>query len=223
MSAPALDAAPALELEPRIGGGGPPDRDLHGRGWGGDGDGDGDSNPDRRRALYRLGTLLTIVWVTALFLALAAAFWFRAQSDFLWQPLETPTALWASTGVLVLSSWMLELSRSALRSGHWFAYRRRLLLTIYLGLGFIACQGAGLFQLLKHGYSAHGNPHASVFYMFAGAHALHLAGGMVALNWLLLKRKRDLVHHGMLAESAAMYWHFMGLVWVALFVLLLAL
>src|SRR3982750_3334696 len=141
MSASALDAASAIEIEPRVpGGGGPPNDGADG---GGNGGGGGDGDDARRRSLYRMGTILTLVWVTMLFGALVVVFWVRAQSAFLWQPVEAPHALWASTLVLLLSSAMLELSRQSLRLKQWFAYRRRLLLTIYLGLGFIACQCAG--------------------------------------------------------------------------------
>ncbi len=220
MPASALDAATAIEIEPRIpGGGGPVDEGPDGGGNGGGGDGD----ESRRRSLYRLGTLLTLAWVTMLFGALVVVFWVRSQSAFLWQPVEAPRALWASTAVLALSSWMLELSRQALRMKQWFAYRRRLLLTIYLGLGFIACQCAGLFELVRHGFYLKGNPHAAVFYIFAGSHALHLAGGMIALNWLLFQRRKNWPDHAIFAESVAIYWHFMGLVWIGLFVSLMLL
>ena len=135
--------------------------------------------------------------------------------------LRAPHALWASTAILGLSSWILELAREALRERHWFAYRRRLLLTVYLGLAFIACQGAALWQLIRQGMYLQGNPHAAVFYVFTGAHGFHLACGMVGLNYLLFRRGRDWSQHRALSGSLAIYWHFMGVLWLGLFLLLL--
>lgn len=221
MAASALDAAPVVEVEPRHpGGGGPGNLGPDGGGGGG---GDGDRDDGRRRvSLYRLGALLTVASVGALFITLALAFWFRSRTAHMWQAIESPRALWISTLILGLSSLTLELARKSLREGHWFAYRRRLLLTIYLGLAFIACQGAALFALMRQGMYLENNPHASVFYVFTGAHGFHLVFGMIALNVLLFRRERSWSQHAAVAEASAIYWHFMGLIWLGLFLLLLA-
>jgi len=219
MAASALDAAPVV-IEPRNpGGGGPGNEGPDGGGGGGDGDHDNDG---KRVSLYRLGALLTIASVAALFIALALAFWFRSKAPDFWRPMESPRALWFSSIILLLSSVTLQLARKSLNERHWFAYRRRLLLTIYLGLAFIACQGAALFDLARQGMYIGGNPHASVFYVFTGAHGFHLIFGMIALNVLLFRRERTWVRHRALAEASAIYWHFMGVIWLGLFLLLLA-
>lgn len=221
MSTSALDAATIDEIEAGTpGGGGPGDEGPDGGGGGG-GDGDSEENR-RRRSLYRIGTLLTMASVAMLFGALVLVFWFRSKSIFLWQPVATPRALWISTVVLGISSWMLELARLALAKGLMRVYRRRLLLTAYLGLAFIAIQCVALIQLARLGLFMQGNPHASVFYVFAGAHGAHLAVGIGALIFLLFSRKATRFEHSARAESVALFWHFMGAIWVALFGLLLA-
>jgi cytochrome c oxidase subunit 3 len=220
MATSALDAAPVVvDVEPRRPDGGGPGQGGYGDGWGGDGNNDGGGNPE---SLYRLGALLTVVWVGALFAALVTAFWFRSRTPFMWQAITSPRALWLSTAVLGASSWMLELSRQALSGHRWFAYRRRLLLTIYLGLGFIACQGAGIFELMRQGFYLRGDPHSSVFYVFTGAHGLHVAGGMAALNYLLFCRGKNWRQHTALLSASALYWHFLGVLWLVLFGFLLA-
>ena len=217
MPASALDAVTVVEVEPRIpSGGGPPGPDD----WGGGGGGDHDEHR-RRESLYRLGMALFIASVASLFLGLVVAFWFRSRSSFLWQPVAAPRALWASSGVLLISSAMLEFARTALRQHDWFAYRRRVLLTIYLALAFMACQAVALTNLVRAGYSFRGDPHISVFYVFMGAHALHLAGGMIALNYLLFRRSGNWNQQRLTANVTATYWHFMGVLWLALFALLL--
>jgi cytochrome c oxidase subunit 3 len=218
MPASALDAATVVEVEPRVPGGGGPGNEGPD---GGDGGGGGDHDDHGSPSLLRLGVLLIIASVGALFITLALVFWFRAQSAFLWQSVETPRALWMSTAVLALSSLTLELSRKSLADKHWFAYRRRLLLTIYLGLAFIACQCAALVELMRQGMFLRGNPHASMFYVFTAAHGVHLVFGVIALNVLLFRRDRNGPRHRTHSEAVAIYWHFMGVIWAGLFALLL--
>lgn len=215
----ALETAP-LELEIRIpGGGGPGDLgpDDPGRGGGG-----GDDNP-RRVTLYQLGLTLALISITSLFIAVAMIYYTRSRIPFYWEPIRTPHALWLSTGILALSSLMIEWARRALAGHQWFVYRRRLLLTSFLGLSFIAAQLLALTELLKQGFYMRSNPHASVFYVFTGLHALHLLGGMLVLNYLLLRRGRNWDRHRMISNLVAIYWHFMGLVWAGLFVILMLL
>lgn len=214
MSTSALDAAPVVDAKLRVpGGGGPGDLEPGDR-W------EGGGGPRGSESVYRLAAWLTVAWVSSLFAALAMAYWLRSKNVFLWRPIDVPAALWLSTVVLGLSSLMLELSRRALGEKRWFVYRRRLLLTIYLALGFAACQGAAMFDLMRHGFYLRADPHSSAFYVFTAAHALHLAGGVVALNYLLLERGRKYGRHRELLGAIAIYWHFMGIVWAGLFALL---
>jgi len=57
------------------------------------------------------------------------------------------------------------------------------------------------------------NPHSSFFYLFTGLHALHLVGGIVALLVVLFRSapRRELV------DVVTYYWHFLGVLWLALF------
>ncbi len=118
---------------------------------------------------------------------------------------------------------MIEWARRALAVRCWFVYRRRLLLTRFLGLSFIAAQLLALTELVRQGYYLSSNPHASLFYVFTGLHGIHLICGMCVLNYLLLRRRRNWFQHRMISNLVAIYWHFMGLVWVGLFAVLMLL
>lgn len=218
MPASALEAAPVIEIESKIPDGGGPGNE----GFGGGGEGGGE--PDdwaRRAALYRLGVILLVASIVPLFAGLAIAFWVRSHTAFLWQPVDPPRSLWLSTAILVASSVTLEMSRNSLGRQMWFAYRRRLVLTVYLGLAFLACQLAALVQLVREGLYFRGNPHTSAFYVFTGLHGLHLIGGMLALSYLLFLRGQRWKQHTVIASATSIYWHFMGVLWIALFVVLL--
>ena len=68
-----------------------------------------------------------------------------------------------------------------------------------------------------------------MYFMFSGIHAAHLIGGLGGLYWLIRKagaltdgEEQPLRKHRAAARNAAAYWHFMGVLWVGLLVLLVA-
>jgi len=213
----ALATAP-VDIEIKFpGGGGPGDLGPDDRGREGGGD------DERRTRLYQFGLALALVSITSLFVAVTAIYYTRSRVPFYWEPIEAPPALLLSTGILMLSSLMIESARRALAGRRWFVYRRRLLLTSFLGFSFIAAQLLALSELVRQGYYLSSNPHASLFYVFTGLHAIHLAGGMCVLNYLLLRPVRNWRWHRMISHLVAIYWHFMGVVWVALFAVMMLL
>lgn len=216
----ALEHAP-VAVEPVFPGGGGPGEGGPDDPGGGGGGGDGDER--RRMSLYKLGLGLALISITALFAAVAIVYYTRSQIPQYWVPVRPPRALWLSTGILLLSSLMIEWARRALHEHRWFVYRRRLLLTAFLGFAFIAAQLLALTELVREGMHLRLNPHASVFYVFTGLHGVHLGGGMLVLVYLLLRRGRNWFRHRTVSDLAAIYWHFMGILWVALFALLLLL
>ena len=216
----ALETAP-VEIEIKIpGGGGPGDLGPNDPGGGGGGGGD-DERP--RVKLYQLGLTLALISITTLFVAVVLIYYTRSRVPFYWEPIHPPPALWLSTGILMLSSLMMEWARNALANRRWFVYRRRLLLTSFLGFSFIAAQLLALSELVKQGYFLRSNPHASVFYVFTGLHGFHLLVGILVLIYLLLGRGKNWLRHRMVSNLVAVYWHFMGLVWVGLFAILMLL
>jgi cytochrome c oxidase subunit III len=224
MSALALDAAPAVEeLELKVpGGGGPGDIGSDGGGGGGGGEG-GDEDGSRRSALQRLGILLGTVSIFSFFTALSIIFIVRSRTLFHWTPVEVPKTLWLSTALLLASSGWLEMARRALARRNVTAYRERLLATSLLGLAFLACQCVSMYQLAGQGLFARGNPHAALFYFFTAIHGAHLLGGLIAVNWLVMHSRRTWVREAGVSGNIAFYWHFMSVIWLGLFGLLLAL
>jgi cytochrome c oxidase subunit 3 len=223
MSALALDAAPAVdELElARPGGGGPGDDGPHDRGGGGGGGGRDDGG--RNDALVRLGVILAITSVVTLFATLSMIYVARSRIHVLWLPIQVPKTLWLSTALLVASSAWLESARRALARRDVNAYRERVLATALLGFAFLGSQAASVFELARRGIYASGNPHASLFYVFTGIHAVHLLGGLLAINWLVLHGRRTWRREQTVSGTVALYWHAMDAVWVGLFAILLVL
>lgn len=175
---------------------------------------------------YRIGAWVTIAGIVMLFTALASSYIVRSASSNDWLPIQMPRVLWLSTAVLVISSITMEISRRALKQQSDAGYSRWLMITVGLGLGFVASQLIAWRQLARQGVYLDSNPHSSFFYLFTGAHGLHVLGGILALTYLMLRtrKKRDSVAGELrrigAADAATIYWHFMDGLWICLFLLL---
>jgi cytochrome c oxidase subunit III len=218
---PGSTAAPEIELiiekKPSDGGGGslPP--------AGGDGGGDDGKRPRGWKPSpkrYYTGMALGIVSILMFFMALASAFLVR-RGNGNWIPVHIPTLMWVNTVVLLVSSATLEMARHRLAQGQLSVYRNLWLLTTLLGGGFLAGQIVVWRQLVAEGIYLASNPASSFFYIFTGAHALHLLGGVAALAYVAKRNfDRAQVTRTVAAEVASYYWHFMDALWLFLLVLL---
>lgn len=179
---------------------------------------------------YRLGTWVAMASILMLFTALSSAYIVRAASSSDWQPLGMPRILLLSSVLLLISSGTLETARRKLKQAAANAYKSWLLLTVVLGIGFLASQIIAWRQLAKQGVYIASNPHSSFFYLFTAVHGVHLLGGLVALAYLSLRSRapRDeksaltskLTKTQAKADAVTLYWHFMDFLWLYLFVLL---
>jgi cytochrome c oxidase subunit 3 len=166
--------------------------------------------------LYRIGMFLACASIFAFFVALMLVYILRAQTQDHWEPIALPPILWWSTGLIVASSVPFEVGRRVFRRGLRQMASRLMLLTLVMGCAFVGCQVAAWRELVAQGAYLMGNPHSSFFYIFTGLHAAHLLGGIIGLFVVLLKRikRRETI------DVVAYYWHFLGALWIALFVTL---
>jgi cytochrome c oxidase subunit 3 len=140
-----------------------------------------------------------------------------------WEMLSDPDILWWNTAALVLASVAMQLASQAAQSSNDSRARNALIAGSLLTLIFIGGQWLAWEQLTAAGYFARANPANAFFYLFTGLHALHLAGGL----WFLLRaglRMRKVENRHSVRQSitlCATYWHYLLLVWVVLFALLL--
>ena len=167
--------------------------------------------------LYRVGLAAICVSVLAFFTALVLAYYWRSKTPPYWKPIQLPNTLWLSTVLILASSGTFEAARRVFRHGKWRLASHLLLATASLGAGFLASQLTAWRQLVLQGAYLAENPHSSFFYLFTGLHGAHLLGGLVALFVVVLGRskRRELV------DVVAYYWHFLGVLWIALFAVLL--
>lgn len=180
-----------------------------------------------RPTVNQVGIAAGLLALTFFFGALILAFAFSIQTQREWVRFQLPAVLWLSTGVISASSWLLEAARHSLRRGLVVIYRRRLAATLVFSIFFLLMQAVTARQLIQQGIAASANPRGSVFYVFMAVHAVHLAGGQVwlarlhrASQGLWNATENDLRRHRAVLQVAAIYWHFIGVLWLVMFWLL---
>ena len=206
--------------EPRLGGPG----GGNGSGRGGDDDGSRGWDPAAMAVQrYKLGVWVSFGGIIMVFAALTSALVVRSGLGEDWKSFSLPGVLWFSTAALLVSSFTIEKAKRALRASVEADLKKWLAATAVLGAVFLASQWAGWLNLAERGLYLADNPSHSFFYVFTVGHGLHLFGGLLAVAYVTgrvwlggLWLTRDAA-----VEAATLYWHFMDVLWLYLFILLL--
>lgn len=181
----------------------------------------------------------TIVWLSSelMFFAALFAMYFTTravQGPKIWaettEILNIPFAV-LNTTVLVLSSvtcqfgvfaaerYQARRTGSLLKISSW-GMREWFSLTILMGAFFISGQIYEYAALVSEGLSLSSSAYGSVFYLATGFHGLHVTGGLIAFLIVLVrvaKARRFTQSQATTAIVVSYYWHFVDVVWIALF------
>ena len=170
----------------------------------------------------RTGLLLFLAVISSMFLLFIITYYTRSQFPD-WEVLTDPRILWANTAVLVLASVALQMAGNAAKQNNRSRMRNLLITGAVLTLAFIAGQLIAWDQMVAAGYYARNNPANAFFYLFTGLHALHLLGGMWFLVQLGFRMNQTGKGEKVLqsVKLCATYWHYLLIVWLVLFTLLL--
>src|SRR5688572_32381371 len=183
-------------------------------------------DPESHANRYRIGMWVALASVTMMFTSLSSAYIVRSSTANDWGALPMPRILIVSTFLILASSVTLEFARRKLKASLTSAYTKWVVVTVVLGVAFLASQLFAWQQLKAWGLYMSTNPHSSFFYLLTGAHAVHLAGGLLGLAFLWLRSRRITKEVAVLAKRQAsadavtIYWHFMDALWIYLFLLL---
>lgn len=171
----------------------------------------------------KVGLLSFIAVVTSLFALFLSAYMMRMKlAD--WRPLDEPTLLWLNSVILVLASVAFQLTRGAARRAQPLTVKVGLVVGGACTVLFLVGQLLAWQQLNASGYFMTSNPANSFFYLLTALHGLHLLGGMWvwARTTFRMFTGADAQSVRLSVELCTVYWHYLLLVWVALFALLLS-
>jgi cytochrome c oxidase subunit 3 len=173
----------------------------------------------------------TAIWVvlfaiTMMFAAFTSALFVRKGSSLDWQSFKLPSILYLNTLVLIASSITLEIGRRRIATYMGSAIKsksetpaRWIHVTLFLGLLFVIGQYFAWLRLRSEGLYLATNPSSSFFYLLTAVHALHVLGGLGGLIYVMRKLNKSRLRRNQLV-AAARYWHFMGILWLYLLVVL---
>jgi len=154
-----------------------------------------------------------------------------------WLAVSLPSGLlMINTVLLVLSSITIELARRQLNRqaalapiqtipGVSLGNERTLPwlnVTAVLGIGFLAGQFLAWRTLGDRGFFVATSPSSSFVYLLTASHAVHLAGGLLALAYAVVAplMGKTLESRRILVDVTVWYWHFMAVLWIYIFALL---
>ncbi|MFZ0198355.1 MAG: cytochrome c oxidase subunit 3 [Candidatus Sulfotelmatobacter sp.] len=219
---------------------------------GGDGGGENSQgsnfpNYGARLRRARLGLICAIATVSMVFISLTSAYVVRqglptfdgTTNSYVrdWGQVQLPWALLGiNTVLLLISSLTMEFARRDIKRRAALAPLQSmpgislgneksfpwLGVTVLLGLGFLVGQWMAWGELKARGFFVDTNPDSSFVYLLTAAHAVHLAGGIVALLWAAITSllHRPIEGRRIVVDVTAWYWHFMALLWIYVFALL---
>ena len=122
----------------------------------------------------------------------------------------------ALTFILVMSSVTMQLAVWGIRRGDRTAFLRNTGVTLVLGSIFLVGQ---VYDYLHLGFGITDTAFGSTFYTLTGFHGAHVLGGAIMLSVILyrgLAGQFSARHHDAV-EATSLYWHFVDVVWIALF------
>jgi len=183
------------------------------------------ADPEESDSGFRLGLLLFLASLTVFFGASIIGYLFIRLNSPLSPPpghLALPRALWASTGVLLVTGWALHMAHRQAQEGRIGELRWWLGLSFGLGGGFIAIQFPCLLELWQSHRTALARQGGALYGLTSVLivlHGMHVLGGMAPLGLLAWRAWRHTLGPAPLdgVRGCALYWHFLEAIWIVLF------
>ncbi|HKX99281.1 MAG TPA: cytochrome c oxidase subunit 3 [Steroidobacteraceae bacterium] len=171
----------------------------------------------------RIGLWVFMAVVTSLFALFLSAYSMRMHHGVGWCHLTVPRIVWLNTVVLLGASVAMQLASSAVAHGRRPFARTALVAAGVLSIGFLAGQVAAWQAIGPTLYYVQGSPAIAFFYVLTIVHGLHLLGGLYVLGRAAHRFAggAELVDLRQSLSLCATYWHFLLLVWLAVFGVLL--
>ena len=224
----------------------PNDKNDKRTGGGGDNDGwsnrpQGRRGPHEKLTRFRLAVFFALAGDLMFFIAIVSAFFvsqntghFDAYNNYInqWLPTAIPPILWLNTALLVLSSFTIEKARRHMFRevdvmDEWLGLGKPstrnampwLAVTVILGFLFLIGQWIAWKQLALQHVFFRSNPSSHFFFLITGVHGAHLILGIAALAGALtaLYTSKQMENRQIFVDTAAWYWHSMGVFWIFLF------
>jgi cytochrome c oxidase subunit 3 len=179
-----------------------------------------------------LGMLLFITSEVMFFAGLFAAYFNVRANAPAWPPVEhlgklqwLPTdhapipVVTVATIFLILSSFTCQFGIWAIRRNDRTGLVRNIGVTLVLGIVFLIMQAYDYAVLFGEGLSLNAGTFGTTYFTLTGFHGAHVFGGVIMLSVVLYRGMAGQfsARHHDAVEATSLYWHFVDVVWIALF------
>jgi cytochrome c oxidase subunit III len=126
-----------------------------------------------------------------------------------------------ATILLLTSSVTMQWATSRIRKGDRTGLNRGVAVTLLLGVIFLGIQAYDYYELVvHHDFAINSGVYGTLFYTLTGFHGAHVLGGVIGLAVILARGLSGQFtrRHHVAVEAVHYYWHFVDVVWVALFI-----
>ncbi len=126
-----------------------------------------------------------------------------------------------SAFVLLMSSLTMVLALASIQRGNRRGTTLWLGATAALGATFVGAQAYEFTHFVREGLKLQTNLFGSTFFVLTGFHGTHVTVGVIWLLTLMTLSARGKLgqERSLAAEIAGLYWHFVDVVWIAIFTL----
>jgi cytochrome c oxidase subunit 3 len=176
-----------------------------------------------RTSAARIGLWVFMAVATSLFSLFLSAYAMRMHQSVGWCHLTIPRIVYANTLVLVAASVAMQLASGAVGRGRRGLAQGTLIAAGALSIAFLAGQMLAWRAVGPSLYFIQGSPAIAFFYVLTTAHGLHLLGGLYVLGRAATRFAggAELIDLRQTFSLCAVYWHFLLIVWLAVFAALL--
>lgn len=186
----------------------------------------------KRREPFEFMLYLAMAGSIILFLLVMFVFIYKESFNQVNIQVPMQRIFWASTWVILFSSATLHWANKAFIEERFRSYRLNISLTLISGILFIILQFLGWKSLYNNNFSVQNNTGSMFIIILSGLHIVHTIGGIVALIFANRDAFRNLEYVDSFVYSVnppnqlkirliSIYWHFVDILWIALFLFLL--
>lgn len=180
----------------------------------------------------RIGLWIFLAVITSLFCLFVSAYYMRmghgahaSHGGGDWTAIRDPAILWFNTVVLIVGSVAMQSARASITRGQLNQARVRLFAAGLLTGAFLIGQFIAWRQLRMSELFTPRNPAVAFFYVLTAVHGLHLLGGLFVWTRTIarsLRKDIEPIDLRLSVELTSVYWHYLLLVWLGLFAVLLS-
>ena len=176
-------------------------------------------NTQQRQKIHphKFAMWVAIGSLVMMFAGLTSAFIVKSNQTS-WVTVAIPTMFWISTAVIVVSSITIQMALRSFKQREMSQYRGLIGITLLLGVAFVVLQWLGFQDLWAQKITFRGSGAGQFLYVIFGLHAIHVVGGIIALIVIFVKAffGSTKLYSSVPVEVAAIYWHFVDVLWVYL-------